>query len=103
MPCTYDPSPADYAAASKQSAERFQEKALYDSQATVLLCEACAEMEKYDMMRHRSPELQAFWKRHTEEDRAKLEKQLKEATDAADRASLLASLTPRDKELLGIK
>ena len=84
MPCRYDPTPEEEAAAKDTDA--YRELLSKQSHLTRLLCIACKKMEEYNVPITR--ELLSWWKTHQEEDKGreekkrqeKLNKQLKDLT-----------------------
>ena len=75
---------------------------LYMSYATPLLCEACKEMEKYDMMKYRSQELQNFWKKHKVDDAKRIELELEKSKENSEKSDAISKLTERERKILGL-
>jgi hypothetical protein len=97
MACT-GPTPLE-----EERAENYaRQQALFKSHATPLLCEACQEMEKHDMMRWRSAALNSFWTQHKKDDAARLAKEIANHTEATERNAAIAKLTPHERKLLGL-
>lgn len=97
MACT-GPSPQE----EERGKAHLRERALFHSDATPLLCEACTEMEKYDMMRWRSAALNAFWDQHKNEDAVRLAKEVALHKEVAERTAAIAKLTPHERKILGL-
>jgi hypothetical protein len=75
-----------------------------------MLCGLCARVEAYEAEQTCPPELISFdtelakwWVNHKESDARRREQEGAKRRDARDRAWAMNKLTPRERELLGIK
>jgi len=74
-------------------------KGSHIEQLTVKLCERLQieDVTKYSL------ELQIWWRDHQKADKARVERELKEAKESKDRKAALGKLSNYEKKLLGLK
>jgi hypothetical protein len=65
------------------------------------LCEKLQSLSTEELATY-SLELQMWWRDHIRADRERVEREMREAKDAEDRAALLSRLSPHERRLLGI-
>lgn len=95
MPCSYEQS-------AEEKKQDFEQKALFDSPASILLCEAMGIIEKAQLVEYCSFDLKKWYKKHTEDDRRKLEKMMQENKNESDKKAAMSKLTERERKLLGL-
>lgn len=96
MPCTYTPT-------EDEIRDDFNERALFDSPASVLLCEATRLLEEHGLLEiHGSKKLRRWHKKHEKQDAAKLREEMAKHKTEKARKKALGKLTKRERKLLGI-
>jgi hypothetical protein len=93
MPCRYDETP-------QEQQDRFNRDALFNSPATVLLCEAMTLIESAGLTGKCSADLLAWWRQHEADDKERLAREMAEANTKAERDAAIAKLTPRERKML---
>jgi hypothetical protein len=62
--------------------------------------ELCGKLQKTDVTKY-SLEMQIWWRDHQEEDRKRIQKEIKKNKKAKEKKAALAKLTPYERKLLG--
>jgi len=65
------------------------------------VAELCQKLQNVDISEY-SLEMQMWWRDHQKADKARIERELKEARTRAAKAAALAKLTEYEKALLGL-
>lgn len=66
-----------------------------------LTVELCSKLQKVDVTKY-SLELQIWWRDHQAADKARVEQELRDRLQKADKEAALAKLTPYERKLLGL-
>lgn len=72
-----------------------------DQVADDMIEQLCTRLQQVDVSTY-SLEMQMWWKDHQEEDRKRLERELKAAQEKQDKEAAIAKLTPYERKLLGL-
>ena len=95
MPCTFTPT-------DDELRRDFNERALFDSPASVLLCEATRLLEKHGLLSVCSKKLQRWHKKHEKQDAAKLREMMAKHKTEKARKKALSKLSKRERKLLDL-
>lgn len=75
---------------------------LQKRQRDALVAKLCQRLQSVDVTKY-SLELQMWWRDHKEADKKRVEQEVAAARFQAERAAVIAKLTPYERELLGVR